>query len=400
MTAVVRYKLMQKSQSKKKNTAYELNIIWVGDKSMPDAQLENTDIIMNSHSEAAINLWVIPELLNKDMVSKIKSRKNINVKNIKYILNENTCPKTYETVQMLIAAKQWASVSDVIRFLVLTRQLEAGQQSKRFYIEPDNQYPDSKNLKQMIRDKGFLFHSDDGRSARCDSLFIDIEHLVGKEFKRRLPTTLELVLGDHIVHGMLKKIFASENYKPTAYDIIFTTGSLNTTLIKLVMLRDNNFFKKSTQSGFSQVGVHSNMSWVPNTRGRLPECIETAICTTRFIEMLENSIVISKPKYEKYEFSKLYIKDNIKSLHKKSYYHAGIRNFYVGHTHFPSSSNDLYKNYPDKDHILASSKYITPIFKSKPKQNKVLSWCDIATGVIVGGVAIMTANSVNNKFFS
>ena len=342
---------------------YEINMIWVGNKSMPDAQLKNIDTIHTNHPEAKINLWVIEDLLNADMKAAFKSRKYINIKDIGNIVDPIKYPKTYETLQLFIAAKQWACVSDVLRLLILCRD-EEGQISRRFYMEPDNIYPISSKLKQMVKDKGFAYHSSGPNTARCDSMYINLQREIGKEFKANLQNSLELLLADHVVNTMLKAVFANPDYKPSAFDVVYTSGHLNSTLLKLVV-KKQDFFENAAVLDFSIPGKFSNMSWVPNTSGKNPECIQAAVCSVRFIQILEIA-------------------------------YGGSTTFLVTHTRFaPRCSDDFYK-FPVIRDLLSPpvSKPITPQFAQNAKATKELN-CNLLTKAACAFVTLGTVLLVN-----
>jgi len=147
---------------------YEFNFIWVGDKPMPQAHLDNIANLYALHPQAIINLWTMPNLLHPKMREFLRAYADIVEHDIRNMVDPITCPKTYEIVELLKQSTLWSALGDILKLLILTRPVNASAPHKRFYMEADNVYPI--NLEALVTGKGFVFHDETG-SIRCDSLY-------------------------------------------------------------------------------------------------------------------------------------------------------------------------------------------------------------------------------------
>lgn len=241
---------------------YEFNFIWVGPKSMPPEQLANLDQIHLNHPTAKINIWVMPEMLHADLQTHFQAQ-GYETLDIDQLFNNGTTPATDEIVKLCKDAGIWAGISDISRLLILTRPLQPGQPTQRFYMEADNEYP--LDLEEVIQNRGFVLHRQANGQFRTDSFYINLDNEYGQWVKKGLRTHLELLLNDCVIGEEYKKLIG---YKKTVglshLDITLTFGEICLAVLRKSTHRIVNFIPTHCSLSFSKPCKYAPMSWVEN----------------------------------------------------------------------------------------------------------------------------------------
>ncbi len=282
---------------------YELNFIWLGSKPLPEKQLKNLKKICTNHPDSIINLWVMPNIVNKQINDdKELAAYKVFLRDATNLIDKNTSPRTYEIVELLKQSTLWSSLGDILKLLILTRD-EDNANAKRFYMEADNKYP--LNLENIINNRGFVYDMAKQDHIRCDSFFIDLSHNTGIWFKQGVRTHLERILNDEIVNFGLKKII--EHNVNNENDIIESFGEIPGALLKIVMSRMQSFLKTNGHINFAMTGKYSSRSWKDhNITKRLEDGAISALVKIRVTELLRDvtnfyeevkiNIIIKNPK--------------------------------------------------------------------------------------------------------
>jgi len=245
---------------------YELNFIWVGANPIPPLQeigFHNTRI---GNPEAVINLWVMPGVMHPSL-RILKSRFNLNLVDIDTLLiDPNTSPKTYEIIQLLKQSTLYSGFGDILKFLILTRELSPGAPSKRFYMEADNHYPF--NLAGFIKERGLVFHRCQMNGEvkfRADSFFLDLQAVIGLHIKKLARVYLEMLLADNLIYPALKGIIQEnlDHGYNNELVVLDSFGEIPYTLLTAI-LRKADFccFADFADDNFSNTGIHQARSWV------------------------------------------------------------------------------------------------------------------------------------------
>ncbi len=301
---------------------FELNFVWVGNKVMPAAQLVNFNKICHRYIGACINLWTIPELLHPEMQTAANGQATIrNIKDLS--IDPVTAPKTFAIINRLQTAELWSSLGDILKLRILTRDLEPGMPSKRFYMETDNNY--TKNLQDIVNheikdlqknananfftmlrnmfsktqtmsktiSRGVVFHLENN-SIRPDSFFVDITSDEGKLLQQGFMTHLERLLSDYFINTCIHAMIDhKEKTKAIHYmDVINVFGHFNDMLLRMIMLPKNrNFIQTNGCVDFCNHGKYSPWSWRQKDGQLLNDGYVSALVWFRLQELLCDRVV-------------------------------------------------------------------------------------------------------------
>lgn len=256
--------------------SYELNFIWVGPKPMPSSQVENLQRMYDKYPKSVrFHFWVTEEIIDPELKAFFSSVGTVN--DIEEILDPAIMPESCFFMHQLQQHELWASLSDVLRLLVITRPIEKDGLYKRFYLEADNDYlqvvngsadggnKDIERLAAITNGRGFAFHmlnecGDNDVRDQTDSFFIDLNDPVGQWFKKGLRTHLEMIFCDPII----KATFAEWLKYSSALsftDVTYSTGLITSVLLRRVMHRRENFLRQHGVLGFCQDGKFAPASW-------------------------------------------------------------------------------------------------------------------------------------------
>lgn len=239
---------------------YEFNFIWVGSKPMPVAQLANLDRIAAMHTDATINIWMTPEKSDATLEAHCVSS-GYTVQDISSVLDDKTMPQTAKIVEQLKETTLWSCLGDILKFLILSRDLKPGEPVKRFYMEADNEYP--QDLASMILNRGFVFHKGEGGGMRSDSFFVDLESDTGRLFKKGVRTHTELIVGDTTMNRSMTALIQQSKSAGLGYMTVTRTfGVLPSVIIHRTMHAMESFMRDCAHENFCKTGVYDTSSWL------------------------------------------------------------------------------------------------------------------------------------------
>jgi len=271
---------------------YELNFIWVGPNTMPISQRENLLRIKASNPSSIVQVWTIGKIINNEM-KKYFTENQINLVEIKILLDPVKYPKIFEMVTALQTTKTlWSALADILKFLILARNLEFNAPARRYYMESDNEYPENLNLQTKQKDFMHQYMENAFGFEECtnvDSYYINLDTFIGKCIQCNASQYLERLLADPIVNNALKTIIETDLRLGFLIEnvVIETFGAIPSTLCRGLFESLNLNFKQFAEPKFAYQS-YEGRSWVS------PKASKSIASDSLEYEDLKNSVQATK----------------------------------------------------------------------------------------------------------